>query len=46
MKGIVLCLMFVTLFLVAGRMPPGAPDGKQGLKVLYVGFNPDLGVAY
>ena len=40
MKGIVLCLMFVTLFLVAGGCHRGT-DGKQGLKVLYVGFNPD-----
>ena len=32
--------MFVTLFLVAGGCHRGT-DGKQGLKVLYVGFNPD-----
>ena len=40
MKGIVLCFMCVTLFLVAGGCHRDT-DGKQGLKVLYVGFNPD-----
>lgn len=41
MKKIVLCLMSVMLFLVVEGCHQDTADDRQGLKVLYVGFNPD-----